>query len=224
LASARGSPRVAPLPAQIVGCAQEDIPLPNTHSRLRNPGSPCAAASLPGDLDVPRCFHERGAYTGAIERRKRRFEQAHGGTLFLDEIGELPQEMQVLLLRGLQEREFVRLGGTQTLQVDVRLVAATNRDLAENVHAGRFRSDLCYRLNVFPVRVPALREWPEDIAPLVAHFAEKYSSRFGRTISRIDRQMLDLLQSHFWPGNVRELENVVERAVISVARRGAAFG
>jgi formate hydrogenlyase transcriptional activator len=132
----------------------------------------------------------------------------------LDEIGELPQEMQVLLLRVLQEREFERLGGTHTLQVDVRLVAATNRDLAEDVRAGKFRSDLFYRLNVFPVHVPALRERPEDIAPLVAHFAEKYGSRFGRKIFRIDRQTLDILQSQWWPGNVRELENIVERAVI----------
>jgi formate hydrogenlyase transcriptional activator len=138
----------------------------------------------------------------------------------LDEIGELPQEMQVLLLRVLQEREFERLGGTHTLQVDVRLVAATNRDLAEDVRAGKFRSDLYYRLNVFPVHVPALRERPEDIAPLVAHFAEKYGSRFGRKIFRIDRQTLDLLQSQSWPGNVRELENVVERAVI-LSRGGA---
>ena len=133
---------------------------------------------------------------------------------FLDEIAELPQEMQVLLLRVLQEREFERLGGTHTLQVDVRLIAATNRDLAEDLRAGRFRCDLYYRLNVFPVHVPALRERPEDIAPLVAHFAEKYAARFGRKISRIDRQTLDLLQSHSWSGNVRELENVVERAVI----------
>src|SRR5215468_8214635 len=178
-------------------------------------------AAIPETLLASELFgHERGAFTGAIERRKGRFEQAHGGTLFLDEIGELPQEMQVLLLRVLQEREFERLGGTHTLQVDVRLVAATNRVLAEDVRAGRFRSDLYYRLNVFPVHVPALRERPEDLAPLVAHFAEKYGTRFGRKISRIDRQTLDLLQSHSWPGNVRELENVVERAVI-LSRGGA---
>src|SRR5262249_1007646 len=145
------------------------------------------------------CGHERGAFTGAIERRKGRFEQSHGGTLFLDEIGELPQEMQVLLLRVLQEREFERLGGTQTLQVDVRLVAATNRDLAEDVRAERFRSDLYYRLNVFPVHIPALRERPEDIPPLVAHFAEKYGTRFARPITRIERKALDLLQAHSCP-------------------------
>ena len=183
--------------------------------RARGPFIKVNCAAIPDTLLASELFgHERGAFTGAIERRKGRFEQAHGGTLFLDEIGELPQEMQVLLLRVLQEREFERLGGTHTLQVDVRLVTATNRDLAEDVRAGRFRCDLYYRLNVFPIHVPALRERPEDIAPLVAHFAEKYATRFGRKISRIDRQTLDLLQSHAWSGNVRELENVVERAVI----------
>ena len=183
--------------------------------RARGPFIKVNCAAIPDTLLASELFgHERGAFTGAIERRKGRFEQAHGGTLFLDEIGELPQEMQVLLLRVLQEREFERLGGTHTLQVDVRLVTATNRDLAEDVRAGRFRSDLYYRLNVFPVHVPALRERPEDIAPLVAHFAQKYATRFSRKISRIDRQTLDLLQSHAWSGNVRELENVVERAVI----------
>jgi transcriptional regulator with GAF, ATPase, and Fis domain len=188
--------------------------------RARGPLVKVNCAAIPDTLLASELFgHERGAFSGAVERRKGRFEQAHGGTLFLDEIGELPPEMQVLLLRVLQEREFERLGGTQTLQVDVRLVAATNRDLAEEVRAGRFRSDLYYRLNIFPVHVPALRERPEDIPPLVAHFAEKYGSRFGRKISRIDRKTLDLLQSHSWPGNVRELENTVERAVI-LARNG----
>lgn len=183
--------------------------------RARGPFIKVNCAAIPDTLLAAELFgHERGAFTGAIDRRKGRFEQAHGGTLFLDEIGELPQEMQVLLLRVLQEREFERLGGTHTLQVDVRLVAATNRDLTEDVRAGRFRSDLYYRLNVFPVHVPALRERPEDIAPLVAHFAEKYGTRFGRKISRIDRGTLSVLQAHSWPGNVRELENAVERAVI----------
>src|SRR5579872_1540606 len=188
--------------------------------RARGPLVKVNCAAIPDTLLASELFgHERGAFSGATERRKGRFEQAHGGTLFLDEIGELPQEMQVLLLRVLQEREFERLGGTTTLQVDVRLVAATNRDLAEEVRAGRFRSDLYYRLNVFPVRVPALRERREDIPPLVAHFAEKYGERFGRPISSIDRKTLDLLQAHHWPGNVRELENTIERAVI-LARNG----
>jgi formate hydrogenlyase transcriptional activator len=188
--------------------------------RARGPLVKVNCAAIPDTLLASELFgHERGAFSGAVDRRKGRFEQAHGGTLFLDEIGELPQEMQVLLLRVLQEREFERLGGTQTLQVDVRLVAATNRDLAEDVRAGRFRSDLYYRLNVFPVHVPALRDRPEDIPPLVAHFAEKYGARFDRKISRIERRTLDLLQSYPWPGNVRELENTVERAVI-LARNG----
>jgi formate hydrogenlyase transcriptional activator len=190
-------------------------------SRARGPLVKVNCAAIPDTLLASELFgHERGAFSGAVERRKGRFEQAHGGTLFLDEIGELPQEMQVLLLRVLQEREFERLGGTQTLQVDVRLVAATNRDLAEDVRAGRFRSDLYYRLNVFPVHVPALRERPEDIPPLVAHFTEKFGERFGRKIERIERKTLDVLQAHRWPGNVRELENTVERAVI-LSRNGA---
>jgi formate hydrogenlyase transcriptional activator len=189
-------------------------------SRARGPLVKVNCAAIPDTLLASELFgHERGAFSGAVERRKGRFEQAHGGTLFLDEIGELPQEMQVLLLRVLQEREFERLGGTHTLQVDVRLVAATNRDLAEDVRAGRFRSDLYYRLNVFPVHVPPLRERAQDIPPLVAHFAEKYGERFGRKISRVEPQTLDLLQAHGWPGNVRELENTVERAVI-LSRNG----
>jgi formate hydrogenlyase transcriptional activator len=188
--------------------------------RARGPLVKVNCAAIPPTLLASELFgHERGAFSGAVDRRKGRFEQAHGGTLLLDEIGELPQEMQVLLLRVLQEREFERLGGTQTLQVDVRLVAATNRDLAEDVRAGRFRSDLYYRLNVFPVHVPALRERAEDIPPLVAHFAEKYGERFGRKISRIDRNTMDVLQAHRWPGNVRELENTIERAVI-LSRNG----
>ena len=189
-------------------------------ARARGPLVKVNCAAIPSTLLASELFgHERGAFSGAVERRKGRFEQAHGGTLFLDEIGELPQEMQVLLLRVLQEREFERLGGISTLQVDVRLVAATNRDLAEEVRTGRFRSDLYYRLNVFPVHVPPLRERKEDIPPLVAHFAEKYGSRFGRRIARIDRKTLDVLQAHSWPGNVRELENAVERGVI-LARGG----
>jgi formate hydrogenlyase transcriptional activator len=189
-------------------------------ARARGPLIKVNCAAIPDTLLASELFgHERGAFSGAVERRKGRFEQAHGGTLFLDEIGELPQELQVLLLRVLQEREFERLGGTHTLQVDIRLVAATNRDLAEAVRAGRFRPDLYYRLNVFPVHVPPLRERPEDIPPLVAHFAEKYGTRFGRKISRIERRTLDVLQSHSWPGNVRELENTVERAAI-LARNG----
>jgi formate hydrogenlyase transcriptional activator len=172
-------------------------------------------AAIPDTLLASELFgHERGAFTGAIERRKGRFEQAHGGTLFLDEIAELPPELQVMLLRVLQEREFERLGGSDSIHVDVRIVAATNRDLMEDARAGRFRSDLYYRLNVFPLRLPPLRERPEDISLLAAHFAAKHGARFGRSINRIDRRSMKLLESHHWPGNVRELENAIERAII----------
>jgi formate hydrogenlyase transcriptional activator len=186
--------------------------------RAKGPLVKVNCAAIPETLLASELFgHERGAFTGAVERRRGRFEQADGGTIFLDEIGELPLETQVTLLRVLQEREFERLGGTQTVRVDVRVVAATNRDLAADVAAGRFRSDLFYRLNVFPVRVPSLRERPEDIPPLVAHFVQKYSARFGRSVSRVHDRTLGALMTHDWPGNVRELENAIERAVI-VAR------
>ncbi|HEY7180140.1 MAG TPA: sigma 54-interacting transcriptional regulator [Blastocatellia bacterium] len=178
-------------------------------------------AAIPHTLLASELFgHERGAFTGAVARRKGRFEQANGGTLFLDEIGELPPEMQVMLLRVLQEREFERLGGAETVRVDVRIVAATNRDLAEDARTGRFRSDLYYRLNVFPVHLPPLRERAEDIPLLTSHFVAKHGERFGREISRIDRRAMNLLASYHWPGNVRELENVIERAVI-LSRNGA---
>jgi formate hydrogenlyase transcriptional activator len=172
-------------------------------------------AAIPESLIASELFgHERGAFTGAGERRRGRFEQADGGTIFLDEIGELPPATQVTLLRVLQEREFERLGGTHTVRVDVRVIAATNRDLAAEVAAGRFRSDLYYRLNVSPVHVPALRDRPEDVASLAAHFVQKHAKRLGRTITRIDARALKWLQGHDWPGNVRELENIIERAVI----------
>jgi formate hydrogenlyase transcriptional activator len=183
--------------------------------RASGPLNMVNCSAIPETLLASELFgHERGAFTGAIERRKGRFEQAHGGTLFLDEVAEMPSGTQLLLLRVLQEREFERLGGGETLRVDVRIVAATNRDLPEHVRAGRFRSDLYYRLNVFPIRMPALRDRRQDIPLLVAHFAEKHGTRFGRTITRTDRRTLKLLESYDWPGNIRELENVVERAVI----------
>jgi formate hydrogenlyase transcriptional activator len=192
----------------------------NLSPRAQAPLVTVNCAAIPATLIASELFgHERGAFTGATERRKGRFEQAHGGTLFLDEIGDLPIEVQVALLRVLQERQFERLGGQQSIQVDVRLITATNRDLAEEVRTGRFRSDLFYRLSVFPIRVPALRERPEDIAPLVAHFAMKYGTRFDRSITRIDRRSMKALESYAWPGNVRELENIIERAVI-LARNG----
>jgi formate hydrogenlyase transcriptional activator len=177
-------------------------------------------SAIPETLLASELFgHERGAFTGAVTRRKGRFEQAHGGTLFLDEVAEMPLETQVLLLRVLQEHEFERLGGDKTLRVDVRIVAATNRSLTEEVRAGRFRDDLSYRLNVFPIRMPAVRERREDIPLLVEHFAAKHGARFGRPITRIERRTLKILESHDWPGNVRELENIVERAVI-LSRNG----
>ncbi len=175
-------------------------------------------AAIPETLLASELFgHERGAFTGAVERRRGRFEQADGGTIFLDEIGDLPLETQVTLLRVLQEREFERLGSAHTVRVDVRVVAATHRDLAAEVAGGRFRSDLYYRLNVFPIRVPALRDRPEDVPPLVAHFVQKYAARFGRSVSRVHERTLGALMTWHWPGNVRELENTIERAMI-VAR------
>jgi len=189
-------------------------------ARANGPLVQVNCSAIPATLLASELFgHERGAFTGASERRKGRFEQAHGGTLFLDEIGELPAEMQVLLLRVLQQREFERLGGNQTVRVDVRLVAATNRDLAAEVHAGRFRNDLFYRLNVFPIRMPALRDRPADIPLLIAHFAARHGERLARPIARIDRRSMAQLEAYGWPGNVRELENIVERAVI-LSRNG----
>jgi formate hydrogenlyase transcriptional activator len=188
--------------------------------RARGPLIIVNCSAIPETLLASELFgHERGAFSGALERRKGRFEQAHGGTLFLDEVAEMPLETQVLLLRVLQEREFERLGGGKTLRVDVRIVAATNRDLTEHVRAGRFRNDLCYRLNVFPIRLPPLRERREDIPLLVEHFAAKHGTRLGRPITRVERRTLKLLESYDWPGNVRELENIVERAVI-LSRNG----
>jgi transcriptional regulator with GAF, ATPase, and Fis domain len=158
--------------------------------------------------------HEKGAFTGAIERRLGRFELANGGTIFLDEIGDIPADMQVALLRVLQEREFERVGGGRTVSVDVRVVAATNRDLKAAVEVGAFRLDLFYRLNVFPIRVPSLRERQDDIPLLVKYFIERYARSTGKRIKNIDRKTLALLQAYDWPGNIRELQNVVERAVI----------
>jgi formate hydrogenlyase transcriptional activator len=188
------------------------------HQRSRRAARPFVeinCAAIPETLLASELFgHERGAFTGAHERRAGRFEQAQGGTLFLDEIGELPSDMQVLLLRVLQTREVQRLGGTTSIRTDVRVVAATNRDLTGEVIAGRFRSDLFYRLNVFPIHVPPLRDRPEDIGVLTAHLAAKYAAQFGRRVSRIDRRTLASLEAYSWPGNVRELENLVARAVI----------
>jgi transcriptional regulator with PAS, ATPase and Fis domain len=171
--------------------------------------------AVPPSLIASELFgHEKGAFTGALQRRVGRFELAEGGTIFLDEIGELPMETQVALLRVLQEREFERVGGSQTIHVNVRVIAATNRDLATAIAAGAFRNDLFYRLNVFPIEVPALRERREDIPLLVEYFTDRYASREGRKIRSVTKRTLDLLAAYDWPGNVRELQNVIERSVI----------
>ena len=172
-------------------------------------------AAIPSSLIASELFgYEKGAFTGATQRHLGRFELANGGTIFLDEIGEIPAETQIALLRVLQEREFERVGGTHPVPVDVRVIAATNRDLRAAVDAGIFRLDLFYRLHVFPIQVPPLRERPEDILALVKYFIERYSRNTGKNIRNIERKTLECLQTHDWPGNIRELQNVVERAVI----------
>jgi formate hydrogenlyase transcriptional activator len=172
-------------------------------------------AAIPLDLLESELFgHERGAFTGAIAQKVGRFELADKGTLFLDEVGDIPLALQPKLLRVLQEQEFERLGGTRTQQVDVRLVAATHRDLTDMVSKGEFRSDLYYRLNVFPVLLPPLRARQEDIPALVTHFVDTYSRRIGRRIDHIPQETLSALCSYQWPGNIRELQNLIERAVI----------
>jgi formate hydrogenlyase transcriptional activator len=158
--------------------------------------------------------HEKGAFTGAISQKVGRFELAHLGTLFLDEVGDIPPELQPKLLRALQEQEFERLGSTRTIRVNVRLVAATNRDLEKMVGDGDFRGDLYYRLNVFPVVLPPLRQRPEDVPRLVRHFTQRFARRMGRAIETIPAAVMDALVRYPWPGNIRELENVIERAVI----------
>jgi len=172
-------------------------------------------AAIPRDLIASELFgHEKGAFTGATQRRLGRFESAEGGTIFLDEVGELPAEMQIALLRVLQEREFQRVGGNQSFKTDARVVTATNRDLQSAIAEGRFREDLFYRLNVFPIEVPPLRERKEDIALLVQYFVDRYATKAGKRITGISKKSMDLLQSYAWPGNIRELQNVIERSVI----------
>jgi transcriptional regulator with GAF, ATPase, and Fis domain len=158
--------------------------------------------------------HEKGAFTGAVQRRQGRFELAHSGTIFLDEVGDLPAETQITLLRVLQERQFERVGGNRILTTDVRVIAATNRDLTAAIAAGTFRSDLFYRLNVFPIEVPPLRKRKEDISMLVEYFVKRYAEKAGKQIRKIDKNSLELCQSYPWPGNIRELQNIVERSVI----------
>ena len=172
-------------------------------------------AAVPRDLIASELFgHEKGSFTGALQRRLGRFELAEGGTIFLDEVGELPLETQIALLRVLQEHEFERVGGTRSIQTNVRVVAATNRDLRTAIAAGTFRSDLFYRLNVFPIEIPPLRERREDIPVLVECFIDRCAKNVGKNIRGIEKNSLDLLQSYPWPGNIRELQNVIERSVI----------
>jgi formate hydrogenlyase transcriptional activator len=184
-------------------------------SRAKNAFVKLNCAAIPTGLLESEMFgHERGAFTGAIAQRIGRFELASRGTVFLDEIGEIPLELQPKMLRVLQEREFERLGSSRTLKSDARLIAATNRDLAEMVADHKFRADLFYRLNVFPILLPPLRERRADIPLLVRHFARQFARRMNRAIDTIPSETMDVLVSYHWPGNIRELQNLVERAVI----------
>ena len=184
-------------------------------SRSRRPFVKLNCAAIPTGLLESELFgHEKGAFTGAIAQRIGRFELADGGTIFLDEVGDIPLELQTKLLRVLQEREFERLGSTRTLRTDARLIAATNRDLREMVEQQKFREDLFYRLNVFPIYVPALRERSEDIPLLVNHFVKRFARRMNRTIETIPAETMAALTRYPWPGNIRELQNLIERAVI----------
>src|SRR4030081_3278568 len=188
------------------------------HKRSRRAGrafSRVNCAAIPPSLIASELFgHEKGAFTGALQRRVGRFESADSGTIFLDEIGDLPPETQIALLRVLQEREFERVGGSQTVSVDVRVIAATNRDLPSAVAEGKFRQELFYRLNVFPIRLPALRERIGDISLLVGYLIDRYAQKAGKKIRNIDKKTIELFHTYDWPGNIRELQNVVERAVI----------
>jgi formate hydrogenlyase transcriptional activator len=187
----------------------------NLSARKSNTFVKLNCAAIPTGLLESELFgHEKGAFTGAIAQRVGRFELAHRGTIFLDEIGDIPLELQPKLLRVLQEREFERLGSTHTLRTDARLIAATNRDLKTMVDEQKFRSDLYYRLNVFPIRVPALRERREDIPLLVRHFVQQFSQRNNRLFNSIPSETMEALVRYHWPGNIRELQNVIERAVI----------
>src|SRR6202044_703986 len=188
------------------------------HKRSKRADRPFVSvncAAVPPSLIASELFgHEKGAFTGAIQRRLGRFELAEGGTLFLDEIGELLPETQIALLRVLQEREFERVGGAKPIRTNVRVIAATNRDLQGSIEAGDFRRDLYYRLNVFPIEMPPLRDRKEDIPLMVQYFIDRYATKAGRKMRGIGRTTLDRLLSYDWPGNVRELQNVIERSII----------
>ena len=183
--------------------------------RSRNRFVAVNCAAIPSALLESELFgHEKGAFTGAVAQTAGRFLAADGGTLFLDEIGDLPLELQPKLLRALQERQCERLGSGRAIDVDVRVIAATNQDLWHMVQEKKFRADLYFRLNVFPIKLPPLRERTEDIGPLVEHFVQKFAMRQGKSIDRIPDKVIEVLENHDWPGNIRELQNVIERAVI----------
>jgi formate hydrogenlyase transcriptional activator len=187
----------------------------NQSRRSNGPFVTLNCAAIPAGLLESELFgHERGAYTGALAQRVGRFQLANKGTLFLDEIGDLPLELQPKLLRALQEEEFERLGSSQTIRVDVRIVAATNQNLEQMVIDRRFRADLYYRLNVFPILLPALRDRNEDIPLLIRHFVQKFAKRLNKPIDGIPDQVMEALRHHDWPGNIRELQNFIERAVL----------
>jgi DNA-binding NtrC family response regulator len=197
----------------------------NISNRSKQPMIKINCAALPTDLIESELFgHEKGAFTGSVGARKGRFELAHGGTLFLDEIGEMPIALQSKLLRVIQEGEFERLGSEKTIQVDVRLIAATNKILEEEIDKGQFREDLYYRLSVFPIHIPALRERKEDIPLLVKFFLKKYESIIGKTIKQVSTKVIEKLMLYNWPGNIRELENVVERSMIISQGNGLDIG
>jgi formate hydrogenlyase transcriptional activator len=184
-------------------------------SRSRSTLTRMNCAATPPSLIAAELFgYEKGAFTGANQRHAGRFEVANHGTIFFDEVGDMPNETQVALLRVLQEREFERVGGTQSIPVDVRVIAATNCDLRAAAHSGKFRLDLFYRLNVFPIHVPPLRERPEDILLLAKYFIERYAAKACKRIQRMERRTAQLFQAYDWPGNIRELQNVIERAMI----------
>jgi formate hydrogenlyase transcriptional activator len=188
------------------------------HRRSRRSSKAFVSANCPAvphDLVASELFgHEKGSFTGAVQRRLGRFELAEGGTIFLDEIGELPAETQIALLRVLQEHEFQRVGGNRSIQTDVRVIAATNRNLEAAIAARTFRSDLFYRLNVFPIETPPLRERKEDIPLLVGYFIDRFARKAGKNIRGVNKKSMELLQSYLWPGNIRELQNVIERSLI----------
>src|ERR1700723_277019 len=189
--------------------------IPRRPRRSSNAFVSANCAAIPRDLIASELFgHEKGAFTGATQRRLGRFELAERGTIFLDEVGELPAETQIALLRVLQEHEFERVGGTGPIRTDVRVIAATNRDLEADIATGMFRSDLFYRLNVFPIEMPPLRKRREDIPLLVEYFIDRYARKAGKNFQSVNKKSLDLLQSYPWPGNIRELQNVIERSVI----------